>query len=75
MYEDRIELTKARIAEDNRMVEVTGKYDETALRVFTVTDEPQAFEEAQQRPHRPGGGSVHGAWPCDPAARGVDADA
>ena len=75
LYEDRIELTKARIAEDNRMIEVTGKYDETALRVFTVTDEPQAFEEAQQRPHRPGGGSVHGAWPCDPAARGVDADA
>ena len=32
LYEDRIELTKARIAEDNRMVEVTGKYDETALR-------------------------------------------
>ena len=32
LYEDRIELTKARIAEDNRMVEVAGKYDETALR-------------------------------------------
>jgi uncharacterized damage-inducible protein DinB len=32
LYEDRIELTKARIAEDNRMIEVTGKYDETALR-------------------------------------------
>ena len=32
MIEDRIELTKARIAEDNRMVEVTGKYDEKALR-------------------------------------------
>ena len=32
LYEDRIELSKARIAEDNRMVEVTGKYDETALR-------------------------------------------
>jgi len=32
LYEDRIELTRARIAEDNRMVEVTGKYDETALR-------------------------------------------
>ena len=31
LYEDRIELTKARIAEDNRLVEVTGKYDETAL--------------------------------------------
>ncbi len=30
LYEDRIELTKARIAEDNRMIEVTGKYDETA---------------------------------------------
>ena len=27
LYEDRIELTKARIAEDNRMVAVTGKYD------------------------------------------------
>jgi hypothetical protein len=32
LYEDRIELTKARIAEDNRMIEVTGKYDETVLR-------------------------------------------
>ena len=32
LYEDRIELTKARIAEDNRMIEVTGQYDETALR-------------------------------------------
>ena len=32
LYEDRIELTKARIAEDNRLVEVTGKYDETTLR-------------------------------------------
>ena len=32
LYEDRIELTRARIAEDNQMVEVTGKYDETALR-------------------------------------------
>jgi uncharacterized damage-inducible protein DinB len=31
LYEDRIELTKARIVEDNRLVEVTGKYDETAL--------------------------------------------
>jgi len=32
LYEDRIELTKARIAEDNRMIEVIGKYDEPALR-------------------------------------------
>jgi uncharacterized damage-inducible protein DinB len=31
MYEDRIELTKARIAEDNRLIDVTAKYDEAAL--------------------------------------------
>ena len=38
LYEDRIELTKARIAEDNRLVEVIGKYDETALRAYIVTE-------------------------------------
>jgi uncharacterized damage-inducible protein DinB len=31
LYEDRAELTRARIAEDNRLVEVVKKYDETAL--------------------------------------------
>ena len=31
LYEDRIELTKARIEEDNRLVETIGKYDETVL--------------------------------------------
>jgi uncharacterized damage-inducible protein DinB len=31
LYEDRFELTKARIAEDNRLVEVIGKYDAAAL--------------------------------------------
>ena len=31
LYEDRAELTRARIAEDNRLVEVVDKYDEAAL--------------------------------------------
>ncbi len=31
LYEDRIELTKARVAEDERLVQVVGEYDETAL--------------------------------------------
>jgi uncharacterized damage-inducible protein DinB len=46
LYEDRIELTKARIAEDNRMIEVTGKQDETALRSLhscrTIAGMPQS---------------------------------
>jgi uncharacterized damage-inducible protein DinB len=46
LYEDRIELTKARIAEANRMIEVTRKYDETALRSVhsyrTTAGMPQA---------------------------------
>src|SRR5712675_1943788 len=31
LYEDRTELTRARIAEDNRLVEVVDKYDEASL--------------------------------------------
>ena len=31
LYEDRIELTKARLALDNRLIEVIGTYDDTAL--------------------------------------------
>jgi uncharacterized damage-inducible protein DinB len=31
LYEDRAELTRARIAEDNRLVEVVDKHDEAAL--------------------------------------------
>jgi len=31
LYEDRAELTRARIAEDNRLIAVIEKYDETVL--------------------------------------------
>ena len=31
LYEDRMELTKARIALDNRLIEVMSTYDDTAL--------------------------------------------
>jgi uncharacterized damage-inducible protein DinB len=31
LYEDRAELTRARIAEDNRLVEVVSRYDEAHL--------------------------------------------
>jgi uncharacterized damage-inducible protein DinB len=32
LYEDRFELAKARLAEDNRLIDVIGKYDEAALK-------------------------------------------
>jgi uncharacterized damage-inducible protein DinB len=31
LYEDRAELTRARIAEDNRLIAIVDKYDETVL--------------------------------------------
>src|SRR6266566_7958258 len=31
LYEDRAELTRARVAEDNRLIALVAKYDEAAL--------------------------------------------
>ena len=31
LYEDRVELIRARVVEDNRLIEVVAKYDDTAL--------------------------------------------
>ena len=46
LYEDRAELTRARIAEDNRLIGVVEKYDEAALASLhsyrTTSDMPQA---------------------------------
>jgi uncharacterized damage-inducible protein DinB len=46
LYEDRAELTRARIAEDNRLIAVIEKYDEAALAKFhsykTTSGMPQS---------------------------------
>jgi uncharacterized damage-inducible protein DinB len=78
LYDDRAELTRARMAEDRRLISVVEKYDEAALAALhsyrTTSGMPQSQVLSEilmhlfnhQTHHR---GQAHGCLPSSPAPR------